>query len=270
MGRALEVIAGYAVAPGTTFTQVTMAAGNSLTIRNAPLDSDVRLIQAWALNNADGTMRIRSPKLHDNVQGLRFDITAGDAVPLMPMGVTQKLYPQDTLVVELTGSSTSGQIEQMALLIYYSNLSGTDARLATPDEVLRRGVNVVTVENTITNGTSGGWTSEEPINAEFDLLKANTDYALIGYLIDTNCTAVRWRGADTGNLGVGGPGHKVFRHLTSEWFLRLSKETGLPLIPVFNSANKSGILVDLADNQTAKAHTITSIFVELAPAAAAR
>ena len=265
MGKALEVIAGFVTAPSTTFTGLTMASGNSLTIRNAPLDSSVLLLQAWALNQAAGVLRIRSPKLHDNVQGIRLDVTLGDAKPLMPWGVSQKLIPQDLLIAELTGSATGGDIEQAAMLIYYANLPGGDARLAAAEDVIRRGVNVVSVENTITNGTAGGWSAEEPINAEFDLLKANTDYALIGYLIDAECTAVRWRGADTANLGVGGPGDELGRDITCDWFLWLSKLFAMPLIPVFNSANKSGILIDVADDENATAHTVTSLFVELAP-----
>jgi hypothetical protein len=266
MGKALEIIAGYATAPSTTFTALTMAAGNTLTIRNAPLESDIRMLQAWALNQTAGTLRIRSPRLHDNVQGIRLDVTAGDPKPLFPWGVGQKLYPQDTLIAELTGSATSGDIEQAAMLIYYSDLKGVDARLASVEDVLRRGVNLVAVENSITNGTSGGWSAEEAINAEFDLLKANTDYALIGYLIDAECTAVRWRGADTGNLGVGGPGDELGRDFTSHWFMELSRVFGLPLIPVFNSANKAGILIDVADDENATAHTITSLLVEIGPA----
>jgi len=268
MGRALEIIAGFATAPSTTFTALTMASGNSLTVRNAPLDSDVRLLQAWALNQTAGVLRIRSPKLHDNVQGIRLDVTAGDAKPLFPWGISQKLWPQDVLIAELTGSATTGDIEQAAMLVYYANLPGSDARLAAAEDVIRRGVNLVTVENTITNGTAGGWSAEEAINAEFDLLEANTDYALIGYLIDAECTAVRWRGADTANLGVGGPGDELGRDWTSEWFLRLSRLFNIGLIPVFNSANKAGILVDLADDENATAHTVTSILVELGPTAA--
>ena len=270
MGRAVEIIAGFVTAPSTTFTALTMASGNTLTVRNCPLDAEVKLIQAWALNQAVGTLRIRSPRLHDNVQGIRLDITAGDAKPLLPWGMAQKLIPQDTLTAELTGSATAGDIEQAAMLAYYSNLPGVDARLASAEDVIRRGVQLVSVENTITNGTAGGWSGEEAINAEFDLLKANTDYALVGYLIDVECAAVRWRGADTGNLGVGGPGDELGRDYTSDWFMRLSRHYGMPLVPVFNSANKAGVLLDLADDENAVAHTITSLLVEIGPAGAVK
>jgi len=268
MGRALEIIAGFVTAPSSTFTALVMAAGNTLTVRSAPVESEVRLLNAWALNQTSGTLRIRSPRLHDNVQGIRLDVLGGEPKPLFPWGLSQKLIPQDTLIAELTGSATAGDIEQAALLIYYANLPGVDARLASYEDVLRRGVNLVPVENTITNLLTGGWTAEEAINSEFDLLKANTDYALIGYLIDAECAAVRWRGADTGNLGVGGPGDELGRDYTSDWFLYLSRIFNLPLVPVFNSANKAGILIDLADDENATAHTVTSLFVEIGPAGA--
>ena len=265
MGRGLEVIVGFAVAPSTTFTALTMASGNSPTVRNAPLDSDIRMLNAWALNQAAGTLRIRSPKLHDNVQGIRLDVMATEPKPLFPWGIAQRLIAQDTLVLELSGSATSGDIEQAGMMIYYSNLPGADARLASLEDVLRKGTNIFTVENNITNGIAGGWSAEEAVNAEFDQWRANTDYALIGYHVDADCTAVRWRGADSANMGVGGPGDADGRDYTSDWFLALSKLYNMALVPVFNSANKQGILVDIADDENATAHTITSIFVELGP-----
>jgi len=73
------------------------------------------------------------------------------------------------------------------------------------------------------------------------------------------------RGADVGNLGLGGPGNEVIRELTRKWFLWLSEETGLPLIPVFNSANKGAILIDGAQDENGADTTVTSIFAELAP-----
>jgi hypothetical protein len=263
MGRALEVITGFTTAPGATFTPVTMAAGNSLTIRNTPFDADIRLVQNWTDNQALGVTRLRSPKLHDNVQNLRFAITASDVSPLMPWGGIQKLIAQDTLILEMTGSAVGGDIETACLLIYYANLPGSDARLAMWADIAPRIVNYMTVENTIAAGTAGGYSGEEAINAEFDLMKANTDYALIGYLTTVECATVRWRGADTANLGLGGPGNESMRWVTSTWFKRLSESTGLPLIPIFNSANKAGILIDVAQDENGADPTITSIFAEL-------
>jgi hypothetical protein len=124
---------------------------------------------------------------------------------------------------------------------------------------------LVTVNNTLALGTAGGYSGEEALNAETDLLKNNTDYALLGYLVDVQCAAVRIRGADTGNLGVGGPGDRLGRHYTSDWFVRLSMATGLPCIPVFNAANRAGILVDGVQNQGGADPTVTWIFAELAP-----
>jgi hypothetical protein len=265
MGKALEVISGRVTAPGAVFTAVTMAAGNSLTVRNAPLDTDVRLLQAWADNQAAGVLRIRSPKLHDNVQGIRFDIKASDPTPLMPAMYAQKLISQDALIVEMTGSAVGGDIEQFGALLYYANLPGSDARLATPAEVLSRVAHVVTVENTITTGAGGGYTGEEAINAEFDLLKANTDYALLGYHVDVECAVVRWRGADTANLGLGGPGTADHDDLYSQWFVWLSDMYALPLIPVFASANKGAILIDVVQDENAAAVTVTSILAEIGP-----
>src|SRR5574341_1219202 len=101
MGKALELLSGRATAPGATLTALTMAAGNSLTIRNTPFDTDIRLLSIWAFNNAAGIFRVRSPKLHDNVQGIRQRITANDPIPELPLGQWQKLVPQDTLIAEL-------------------------------------------------------------------------------------------------------------------------------------------------------------------------
>jgi hypothetical protein len=263
MGRALEILTGHVTAPSTTFTAWTMAAGNSLTIRNAPLEKKVSLLQAWADNQGAGTLRIRSPRLHDNVQGIRLDITASDPVPLLAKGIPQVLIPQDTLIAEHTGSATSGDIETGCLLVYYEDLPGVDAKFIDLDTLKRRLRHVFTVENTLALGTAGGYSGEEAINAQFDLFKANTEYALLGYLADVECACVRWRGADTGNLGIGGPGNETLRNETRQWFIQLTEVSGLPLIPVFNSANRAGILIDGAQDENGADVTVTSIFAEL-------
>jgi hypothetical protein len=40
---------------------------------------------------------------------------------------------------------------------------------------------------------------------------------------------------------------------------------GQPTIPIFNSANKNGTLVDIVQNQTGNAANITLILAQLAP-----
>ena len=150
------------------------------------------------------------------------------------------------------------------LLIHYAELPGIMARMIGPDEVRARMVHLVTVENSLSLGTAGGWSGEEALNAEFDLLKANTDYALVGYHASVACGAVRWRGVDTGNIGLGGPGDPAIPDITGQWFVRLSLQTGLPMIPVFNSANIAGILVDGFQDENGTDTILTTILVELA------
>jgi hypothetical protein len=118
-------------------------------------------------------------------------------------------------------------------------------------------------ENTIATGVAGGWSGSEAINAEFPNFKANTDYALVGYIVSAECLAVRWLGSDTGNLGVGGPGWIERPDLTSEWFIQLSNRFDLPLIPVFNSSNQGAFLIDAAQDENGADVTVTSILAQL-------
>jgi hypothetical protein len=271
MGRAVEVVTGFVTAPGAAFgvpaTFWTMAAGNSLVVRNGKDEAGIYLLQMWADNQVAGALRIRSPKLHDNVQGIRATVLLSEVQPLLPIGTKQKLYSQDQLIAEQVGSAVAGDIESGAFLVYYEDLPGVEGRFLTEAQLWPRVRHIFPVENTIALGITGGYTGEEAINAEFDLFKANTDYALLGYLVSAECAVVRWRGADTGNLGIGGPGTETERHLTAQWFLEHARLTGLPLIPVFNSANKQGILLDGAQDENGVDVTVTSIFAELAPAA---
>ncbi len=263
MGKALELITGFVTAPSTTFTALTLATGNSLTVRSHPFEARASIIQAWADVQAAGALRIRSPRMHDQVQGIRLDTVASEVVPLLPRGAMQPVFPQDDLTVDLTGSATGGDIETACMLIYYSDLPGIDGRLMFPAEVMPRIRHLVSVENTLALGTAGGYSGEEAIDAEFDLLRANTDYAILGYLVDVECAAVRWRGPFSGNLGLGGPGVETKREMTRDWFVRLSMDYDLPLIPVFNAADKSNVLIDGAQDENGTDTTVTTLLAQL-------
>jgi hypothetical protein len=271
MPKGLEVIGGQAIAPGSTLTPLTMNATNSSTVRMAPLNANVALLSWWGRNNAAGIGRIRSPRLHDNVQGIRFRIPATDPTYLQPMGPWQRLVPQDTLTLEISGSPTASQTEQMGLLIYYTDLPGVSARLIGLDELYKRAMNLWTTEVAVTPGSAGGYSGQVAINSTFDNWKANTDYCILGYEVDAPCTIVRFTSPDFGQLGLGGPGMMANpaggfggRHVTSEWFIRLTRHFGIPLLPVMNSANKFGTLCDVMQNQAGNPVNITVNLMELA------
>lgn len=264
-GLGLEMISGRATAPGTTLTALTMASGDSLSIRNTPIGADIRLINAWAFNNAAGVLRIRSPRVHDNVQGIRMRVAATDPSNLLPKGAWQQLIPQDTLIGEISGSAVAGQIEQAQLLLWYRDLPGIAARLASWPDVMAAAVNELTNEVALTAGAAGGYSGAVALNATFDLLKANTDYAVLGATVDAACAAVTMKGPDTGNLHVGVPGVLTGRWLGVDWFKSLSERLGLPTIPIINSANKAGTTIEVVQNQGGAAVNVNWYLLELKP-----
>jgi hypothetical protein len=264
---ALDVVSGAVTAPGTTFTSWTLATGDSLQVRNVPFDSKVLLLQMWALNNVAGRLVVRSPRMHDNVQGIRAFVTVGDPKPLLPWRMRQPLIAQDNLVAQQTGSAVGGEVETGHLLVWYENAPGLSGRFIDEATMAARAVNISEVETVNTPTASGTYSGEVAINSSFDNFKANVDYALLGYLVSAQCGAVTWKGIDTGNLRVGGPGDVAGRQYTSEWFVRLSRRYGMPLIPVFNASNRFAIFQNIVTDDELVAVTTTSIFAELAPAA---
>ena len=104
--NALELVSAQVVAAAAAGSAMAALAGNSLTVRSAPMDSDVRLLTTWIDCQTQGFYRIRSPRLHDNVQGIRMFDVVSETSPLWPLGVSQKLFPQDSLTLEVSGAAT--------------------------------------------------------------------------------------------------------------------------------------------------------------------
>lgn len=260
MGRGLQIVSGFVTAPSTTFTAWTMGSGDSLTVRNADAGSRVSLISMWADNQSLGQLRLRSALLHDNVIGMTAGVIASEVRPLMPFGLIQPLKPQDTLIVEQTGSAVGGDIESGSLMLYYDSLPGAAARLATWDQVRGRIEEVMYSYYTIALGTAGGYSGAAAINTTVDQWKANRDYALLGYICSAECCSVGWYGPDTSNLRVGGPGNDSDNTLTPNWFVNLSVATGLPCIPIINAANKAATYIDGVQDENGTDVQVTSIF----------
>lgn len=258
---AWELLTGKVVNAGATFTGLTMATGDSLAVRSAPLDSGAVLENVWGLGAAAGIIRIRTPRMHDNVQGIRVGYAAATPQPLFPDPVEQTLYAQDILTVEATGGGAETDV--VVMQVYYPNLPGSSGRFETWESIAPRVEQFVTQEMQFTSGaTLGDYGGQLALNANFDLLKANTDYAVLGYLSSVGCAAVGLRGIDTGNLRVGGPG-TTNRIETRGWFIEQSKWTNRPHIPVMNAANKAGTLLDVVHNAAATAITVQLFLAQL-------
>lgn len=262
MGLAIDTIAGRIGANVTSPTAVTMATGDSNAVRSFPFEAGAFLYQTWARTPADGTMRIRSPRMHDFVQGIRLRFNANDSRALLPERFAQRLFPQDELTLELAGTGAA-ETGVGVWLIYYRDLPGISAQLRTWEEIAPRIEDYVGQETSITtSATAGEWGPGDRLIADFDNLKANREYAVLGYTVDTPVAAVALRGSDTGNLRVGGPG-EVDSIQTRDFFVRLSVEHGTPAIPVFNSANREAILVDAVTNAASVAVNITWVMALL-------
>jgi hypothetical protein len=265
MGLAYEVLAGRVVNPGAALTAVTMDSGDTLAIRAMAAGSSAWLDDVWAHEATPGVVRVRSPRMHDNVQNLRLTNPTASARTLLPDQVNQPVYSQDVMILELSGGGAETDVA--CLLMYYENVAGLDARLATWPQVASRIRNILTQEVDITGAaTVGDWSAGTTINTTFDLLKANVDYALLGYECSASVAAVAIKGPDTGNVKAGGPGTTEAIE-TKDWFIRQSNSLGKPTIPIINAANKGATQAFQVSASASATTNVGFILAELAPSA---
>lgn len=261
MGLACETVAGRATNPSTTITALTANTGSTFTVRAFGQSAKAYLDQMWAHEATAGIFRIRSPRMHDNSQGIRLQV--GDTVPrlLMADASEQQLYPSDTLTVEGTGGAA--ETDFFAYNVYYTDLGGTAARLAQWAEIAPRIVDIAGVEvDATTSGTAGDWSAGTAINATNDTFKADTDYALLGYTVGTVAGAVAVAGTDTGNLKIGGPG-PLDGIETRRFFVDQANATGRPYIPIINANNRASTLLYVADPATSTAVHVSLFLAQL-------
>jgi hypothetical protein len=267
MPRALEVVAGFATNPGAVLTTVTPSTGTSFTVRGTDTTKGTWLLSQWAFNATAGEMRITSPRLHDQVQGIRNRVTAALTSPLFmaPNGQSfaQRLYAQDNITVQLSGGGA--EIDTGSLLIGYDDLAGVAGRFIDQPTLRKAGLNWVTAEVTIVAVATGNFGGAVAINSSFDNLIANTDYAIVGGLTDTRGDTVGITGVDLGNLRCGFPAEPTYRDITLNWFEMLSASFNAPYIPVINSANKSATIIDVQTNGAGGTYIINLNLVQLMP-----
>jgi len=225
------------------------ATGDSLTVENGK--GAVRILALWAHLQTAGFVQVNSPSAHDTTRGFRARVAAGQITPENPIGFDWQVRPQEVLAVTIAENAVAGDIGSVCALMQYDDLPGVQGRYMTYAEVQKKVARLTTIECSITAGAGGGYTGEELITAESDLLRANSDYAVLGITCSLPCAAVTLRGPDLGNVRIGVPGDTGDHDLNSQFFAMLSRAYGLPCIPVINSGNRSQTFVGVVQNETA-------------------
>lgn len=261
MGIAYQIVTGRVLNPGAVITAVTANTGDAFQIPKFSDGSAAYLEQVWTHETTPGVVRIRSPKLHDNVQGLRLTVPETAAKPLLPDEADQPLVSIDTLIVEMSGGAAETDV--VALALWYADLTGAAQNLATWDQVKPRIKNMLTNEVDCTAPAAvGNWNAGNPLNFTYDQLHVNSYYAVLGYEVNLACAAVAIAGPDTSNLKVGGPGTLDSR-VTRDWFVRQALQTGRPHIPLVQAANKGAVLVYTVSGTAPAAINVGLVLAEL-------
>lgn len=256
----LEVATASISSNSTTFSGLAAAAGDTLVVRSLSPSQEALLIDFGFHAAAGNAGRIRSPYLHDDVQGIRSRYLAADASGLTGWDPSQLLRAQDTLIVESTGTGVAAQVSCW-LLAYYSDLAGGPSTYIGEHELASRAIEETATEVPVTSGAAGQWGSAL-LSTGTGIWKANQQYAVFGYEVDVACTAVGLFGPDTGNFRAGGPG-VLTRQFTRNWFIDLARFTGKPCIPVINAQNIGGTQVQVSHFTAATAVNVNLLLARL-------
>jgi len=246
----IELLTVTATAPGASGAAGAAVTGDSLTVKNGV--GEVRMLAAWADLQAAGFIRVVNPSGHDTTRGYSFRAGIGELRQELPLGLGLSLRPQESLAFTIAGSATAGDVEQVCSLLWYQDLPGVQGRLISWEQCQQLTERLCTVEASITSSAGPGYSGEEAITAESDLLKANRDYAVLGMTASAEVAAVTLRGPDLGNVRVGVPGEPAQHDVGAQFFGMLSRAfNGLPTIPVISSGNKASTLIGVATDENA-------------------
>jgi hypothetical protein len=260
---ALDTVSWTVTQPNTGLA-MTPVTGDSANVRNVMQGTVAMIAAAWTKAQAVGFTGILFPSGNDQTRNIRYRNAVNQAVNMMGRGVGTPVQPQETMTLFQAGSNTAGDVELAHQLMYYDSLPGGQARVIKVDELWSRVVRMVTVEDTITPTVASTYSGARALNAASDLLRANTDYAIVGASIGIACGALCVRGVDTANLRCSVPGQVVANDRGVNWFADLAEQYDLPMIPVINSANKAGIFTEVVQDENLTAVPFAWHLYELA------
>jgi hypothetical protein len=256
---AIDTVYTSALNPGAGPAVTAPALGDSLTIRNFSFgQSAARIEHAFRRGATAGFARIRSPRMHDNATGINWNSSeVGDSL-VLPHEASQPVYPADTLITEISGGAA--ETDALSFIVYYDDLPGISAQLKSPGDIVGNIRNMKHFQVAAPAGANA-WTDTVMTTTE-NQLHADADYAVLGYRCSAQAALVAVKAPETGNLRVGGPANTLGIE-TADWFLRWSRLTGKPCIPVFNANNRQGVFVGAVDVAAVAGLVVTLVCAEL-------
>lgn len=261
MGLAFDTVLVSAVNPGAGGIAGTIGpSGDTLSVRNFAGTDNAYLENIIRMGATAGFVGVTSPLLHDPIFGIRITPAESPSLFSLPPYNTQSLHPQDTFTVTIAGGAAETDIA--LLQIYYTNLPGSQARLHMPGDIQGNVQNTKPIRVAVTSSATVGAWSDTVITTTENILHANTDYAVLGYMTNTALAAIGIRGIDTGNMRSCGPG-ATLELGTTDFFVKMSMTTGRPHIPVFNAANANGTFASVCAATASVAAVVELICVEL-------
>lgn len=251
MPQALQVINAFKQnLAGAVFEALAPGTGDSFQVQNVPLESAPYLAEVWGTDDDSAfELSVYGSRWHDQTLGLRMAGPAASsygpverATLLSPCGADQRLYSSDTLHFNV--KATAADNFNATAIIYYPDLPGIAARLATWAQVKSMTKNLVGINVPLVAGV-GDYGASVALNSADDRLHADTDYAVLGFTSNIPCPLVAISGIDTGNMRMGGPVLADADH-DSTLFVDLAENYNAALIPIINANNRGSIFLQAA------------------------
>lgn len=260
MGVFETVVASAAVPIAGTLTPAAAVGGQTLTVRGPTDGGRVSLAGLWTQGASVNDVRVRSPRMHDPVNGIRLRTLAARVVDLMPGDMDTPLVEQDTLLIDI-GNTGVAETDLAVLQVYYETLRGVDSNFATWDQVKPRVVHLTSNEIAIAAGAAAAWSAGTAWSTGSWSPEPNTEYAILGYECSVAEAVVAVQATGTSNLFYGGPGDTDMEY-TRDYFKEQSRASGLPCIPIIASANQATILARTI-NAAGTAATVSFLLAQL-------
>jgi hypothetical protein len=257
---AIDTVYTFVANPGAgpTATATAPAPGDSLQVRSFSAPASAYLEQMIRRGVTAGYGRVRSPRLHDNQTGI--NVYGAEVVHTLglPNQLNQPLYSADNLITEMSGGAA--ETDALVLINSYTQLDGISARLAMWGDISNMVKNTKAFQVAAPAGANT-WT-DTAITATENQLHADAYYAVLGYNCSASVACVAFKSPETGDLRVGGPGSTVSLD-TADWFLRFSRDSNTPAIPIFAANNRGAAYVSAVDVAAVGGLIVTLICAEL-------